>query len=71
MDSRRRGAVEGAGGDAALMAMAHSLSESVVVSMASARSLDVHSDKTHRMSGAKRARTSIWFGDGVERSAPS
>ena len=33
--------------------MAHSLSESVVGSMASARSLDVHSDKTHRVSGAK------------------
>ena len=32
---------------------------------------DVHSDKTHRISGAKRARTSVRFGDGSERSAPS
>ena len=54
-----------------LATMAHSLSESVVGSMASARSLDVHSDKTHRMSGAKRARTSIRLGEGAERSAPS
>ena len=46
--------------------MTHSRSESVVGSMASARSLDVHSDKTRRMSGAKRARTSIRFGDGAE-----
>ena len=55
----------------ALTTMAQSLSESVVGSMASARSLDVHSDKTRRMSGAKRARTSVRFGDGAERSAPS
>ena len=36
----------------ALATMTHGRSESVVGSMASARSLDVHSDKTHRMSGA-------------------
>ena len=37
----------------ALTTMAQSLSESVVESMASAMSLDVHSDKTRRVSGAK------------------
>ena len=36
-----------------LATMAQSLSESVVGSMASARSLDFHSDKTHLISGAK------------------
>ena len=36
-----------------LATMTRSRSESVVGSMASARSLDVHGDKTHRMSGAK------------------
>ena len=36
-----------------LATMRRSLSESVVGSMASASSMDVHSDKTHRMSGAK------------------
>ena len=44
-----------------LATMTRSLSESIVGSMASARSLDVHSDKTHRMSGAKA---------GAERSDP-
>ena len=36
-----------------LATMTRNRSESVVGSMARARSLDVHSDKTHRMSGAK------------------
>ena len=42
-----------------------------VGSMASARSLDFHSDKTYFIGGAKRARTSIRLGEGVERSASS
>ena len=40
-----------------LATMAQSRTESVVGSMASARPLDFHSDKTHRMSGAKAAIT--------------
>ena len=48
--------------------MTRSLSESVVGSMASARSPDFHSDGTRLISGAKRERTSIRFGDGVEPS---
>ena len=51
--------------------MTRSLSESIVGSMASARSPDFHSDGTRLISGAKRERTSTRFGDGIERAEPS
>ena len=48
-----------------LATMMHSLSESVVGYMESARPPDVHSDKTHRMSGAKAGEDVCPLGQGM------